>query len=802
MSDRTRFRLIGDKSEEHCGHAAVADVIRSLLAPHGDVVGAKDDFDALVVNGEGSMHHDDPSFLLKMHEIRTAQDRGKDTYLINSVWDTNGGGYDDCLARLQDFWVRGAASARDLRERHGLKVRHFVDLSYHAAIDETAPVVDFGGAVVATDVYAPQFGFVWLPERAKRGWINVDMRRFSWSSLVRSLRTASVLVAGRHHGMYAACKARIPFVPIRGNCHKFEDLLETAKADIPVAETLAEAISLTRWAGQSKKAYQQLFEWMDRQPRWTLAESGKSRGATAAPKNDKTLIRDANQAVAKRNHKQAAALWKTLLERKGADIPYARNACMALFGNGDVELAMEVLARTRLSKPGSIIFAKQLMSTARDMNLWLARDGETGWWPMMKNAAYQAAIGNAGEYMRLTKRTLDAVHDLHGPTMASSASFFLACKLVHLNLHDQAFELREQHRFEDAPDWICLQEDVLLNALCRRFDRRSLSLLPRIEKHESWRDPALRAIVIRYRLMFSGASDALFEEVSAHCREFPKHGELADLLYSIGGEMGRLDFVDDLVGKDIAQLERRAMMHLPLADYLVAHGLASAPALVERARLFRSFEAGREMLEATLRDPGRSIAVVGNSPSEIGRGRGAEIDAHDIVIRFNDFLAEPPFDQDYGRKVDMNFQTYAIGSRPQPPRNLQNAEELLVQRHAFNVFDPRDWTPVLQLHKEGRRLAYLPRAAYIAAAAKLGATPSAGYCVASYLKELRGKIDRSDFFGFSFVDQVEGQRRAHYFNDERPSLIHDWRLEAREFEKLFDQDSQENDQGRNNGQLV
>ena len=47
-----------------------------------------------------------------------------------------------------------------------------------------------------------------------------------------------------------------------------------------------------------------------------------------------------------------------------------------------------------------------------------------------------------------------------------------------------------------------------------------------------------------------------------------------------------------------------------------------------------------------------SIAVVGNSGRELGKKLGKQIDGHDIVIRFNNYLGEI-YAEDYGVKTDI-----------------------------------------------------------------------------------------------------------------------------------------------------
>lgn len=58
----------------------------------------------------------------------------------------------------------------------------------------------------------------------------------------------------------------------------------------------------------------------------------------------------------------------------------------------------------------------------------------------------------------------------------------------------------------------------------------------------------------------------------------------------------------------------------------------------------------------------KSIAVVGNSPCEIGRNKGAEIDSHDVVIRFNNFSLDKDFIIDYGKKTNIWVLTPALNS--------------------------------------------------------------------------------------------------------------------------------------------
>ncbi len=207
--------------------------MRRQLAQKAEIVEDMELCNVVVMNGEGTMHHGTPGFHVKMRQLARAQAQGCRTFLVNTVWQDNPLIYDDVLAKLDGLITRGEASGLDLRVNHGMTSISGPDLSYFETIDENAPVFDWSGKTIVTDFWSQELDFAWLSASFAKDWIRADLQKISWSSLVRSLRTAELLVTGRHHAMYAAVKARLPFVPVRGNSHKFLDLFAENRAAIP-----------------------------------------------------------------------------------------------------------------------------------------------------------------------------------------------------------------------------------------------------------------------------------------------------------------------------------------------------------------------------------------------------------------------------------------------------------------------------------------------------------------------------------------------------------------------------------------
>jgi Glycosyltransferase family 29 (sialyltransferase) len=224
---------------------------------------------------------------------------------------------------------------------------------------------------------------------------------------------------------------------------------------------------------------------------------------------------------------------------------------------------------------------------------------------------------------------------------------------------------------------------------------------------------------------------------------------------------------------------------LPLASFLLVEGLATSSelkALTEYAELHEKMLQNTAFLLEMIRDNRRSLAVVGNSPCEIGLGRGRMIDAHDLVARFNVFSTSEKFAADYGTKCNVHVRSLPEDEDANECSMVSNT--ILLSR-ADLIYRNRDWKNALQLARSGAKLSAFPIGFHQGLFKKLSGAPSSGIAFCALVKQERGVLSRSSCFGFAFVDQIGAKRTsAHYFREARPSFSHQWKREKDLFDEL------------------
>lgn len=157
------------------------------------------------------------------------------------------------------------------------------------------------------------------------------------------------------------------------------------------------------------------------------------------------------------------------------------------------------------------------------------------------------------------------------------------------------------------------------------------------------------------------------------------------------------------------------------------------------------------------------IAIVGNGPQELGRGRGVEIDSHDLVVRFNTYQTGFPQSHDYGMKTDLWVRMPPTGYvKTDSSSACRNIIVTGVNRLNRSI-GIQDW--LASLIKQGKQVGFFPREPFYELVAKLGKVPTAGLVMAYMLYRETGPVDPDRIYGCSFAADGEGGSTAYHHSD-------------------------------------
>lgn len=159
----------------------------------------------------------------------------------------------------------------------------------------------------------------------------------------------------------------------------------------------------------------------------------------------------------------------------------------------------------------------------------------------------------------------------------------------------------------------------------------------------------------------------------------------------------------------------------------------------------------------------KTIAIVGNGPSEIGKSKGKEIDSHDIVIRFNNYRTDG-FEADYGSKTDI----WARGSGGNDVIDRKQKYQLVTWEadyiHWRVLYDYLDI--MYRQVKEGQLIYNFDYDCHLSLRNASGIDfPTTGLVLIWDIYQKLGSLDNVDFYGFSFCQDMPDRYATHYFND-------------------------------------
>ncbi|MFC1840464.1 glycosyltransferase family 29 protein [Thermodesulfobacteriota bacterium] len=202
----------------------------------------------------------------------------------------------------------------------------------------------------------------------------------------------------------------------------------------------------------------------------------------------------------------------------------------------------------------------------------------------------------------------------------------------------------------------------------------------------------------------------------------------------------------------------------------------------QNLQFYRYLKTSEGTLEKLLKKYDNSVAVVGNSPKELGKGKGNVIDQHALVVRFNDYSINPPYDVDYGSKA--NIWVRSIGDWV-PQRNIGKYELIMVSglnlAHRYG-----EWRTIKSYALHAKPIELFPKEQQYELIEKLHAVPTAGISFCYMLYKIMGPLNPDSMFGFSFTDHIgENAVPSHYYDSRPPSERHNWYAERALFHQLL-----------------
>lgn len=180
------------------------------------------------------------------------------------------------------------------------------------------------------------------------------------------------------------------------------------------------------------------------------------------------------------------------------------------------------------------------------------------------------------------------------------------------------------------------------------------------------------------------------------------------------------------------------------------------------AKIYKEFEKNRQNKELNRLLEGKTIAIVGNGPAELGKTKGKEIDNHDIVIRFNNFETKG-FEKDYGTRTDIwccNLN-YDINNRKEHFKMLLLPEEISHKFiHKIEILKEAIQKRTIIYNYSEEELKEINKEYF--------EQPTFGLRLIFGLSKILNSFDNVDFYGFNFCNDIYDLYTTHYFKSRNP----------------------------------
>lgn len=182
---------------------------------------------------------------------------------------------------------------------------------------------------------------------------------------------------------------------------------------------------------------------------------------------------------------------------------------------------------------------------------------------------------------------------------------------------------------------------------------------------------------------------------------------------------------------------------------------------------------------------GKTVAVVGNGPQQVGKHTGAEIDSADIVVRFNTFELDGYID-DYGSRTDVWVNACGNEYKERKYVDLARSCKYVIWRcvpFGF-IYEKKLMRFFRRVRMAGGMVNVLPFCRLYECTTKPifgNLAPTIGCLFLWYIKTY-AKPKKINIYGFSFLDDISQsgklQTMPHFYHKRETGGTHDMSIEV------------------------
>lgn len=193
---------------------------------------------------------------------------------------------------------------------------------------------------------------------------------------------------------------------------------------------------------------------------------------------------------------------------------------------------------------------------------------------------------------------------------------------------------------------------------------------------------------------------------------------------------------------------------------------------------------------------GKNVAVVGSGPSEVGKSKGKEIDAHDVVIRFNDYKING-YEQDYGSKTTVwvrNIDTEYGGCKPRYDE-IRKYDVIVLEADIWRFQIPEMFLDTFYQYAlyAGDKFCMLQYRDQMIR--EMGSFPTSGGLMLYNLSKIRS--NNIEVYGFDFLKSEDNNKKkmVHYSKEDnayyRESRLHHNIVKEKQFLRKYGRQNNE-----------